>query len=136
MGRVEDVQGRIRSRVMGEMPSGAGGGRTHSLYFTLLFYIWSHAMVLYSREEWLGREEARWISGKWGWRKRRHQHWLKLAPDRFPDCSANWFCNKLEAIWQNTQAGHRECVGTKISNCEKLGSFSLAISEASNETPS
>ena len=97
---------------------------------------WSHARVLYSCEEWLGREEPWWISGKWGWRKRRHHHWLKLAPDRFPDCSANWFCNKLEAIWQNIQAGHGECAGTKISNCEELGSFSLAVSEVSNETPS
>lgn len=36
-GRVEDVQGRIRSRLRGEMPSGGQGGRMHSFYFTLPF---------------------------------------------------------------------------------------------------
>lgn len=57
LGRVEDVQGRIRSRVMGEMPSGAGGGRTHSLYFTLLFTFgampWCYIPV---KNGWVGKK--------------------------------------------------------------------------------
>lgn len=61
---------------------------------------------------------------------------LNLAPNRFPHCSANWFCNKLEEIWRDIQPGHGQCIGTKINNCEELGSFSLDIAEVSYETPS
>lgn len=61
---------------------------------------------------------------------------LKLAPNRFPYCSANWFCNILEEIQRDIQPGHGQCIGTKINNCEEeFGSFSLDISEVSYEIP-
>ena len=53
----------------------------------------------------------------------------KIGPAIFPHCSANWFCNKLEGIWQDIQPKHGQCIGTKINNHEEVGSFSLDVSE-------
>ena len=53
----------------------------------------------------------------------------KIGPAIFPHCSANWFCNKLEGIWQDIQPEHGQCVGTKINNHEEVGSFSSDVSE-------
>lgn len=73
--------------------------RRRMFFFIYIKDSWSYVRVLYFCEEWLGREEFWWISGKWGWRKRRYYYWLKLVLDRFFDCFVNWFCNKLEVIW-------------------------------------
>lgn len=68
--------------------------------------------------------------------KRQHHQFPKIGPNVFPHYSANWFCNKLEEIWQDIQPEHGQCIGTKINNHEEVGSFSLDISEVSYKTPS
>ena len=67
------------------------------------------------------------VESEGGGKRRYHQlpqNWRTV----FPHCSANWFCNKLEGIWQDIQPEHGQCIGTKI-NHEEVGSFSLDVSE-------